>query len=133
MASSDRNPSMPLRKIDLSDSKYHSDGTPGFHEKMTREDNASFLKNLTEAFNKKSGLVTDLGYYVEFINEPPYGYASYIRTETHEDGQRVDKFIYGHSSGKSYASCTTFAVHVHAIIKGELESCACVNCQPADK
>jgi hypothetical protein len=61
MASSDRNPSMPLRKIDLSDSKYHSDGTPGFHEKMTREDNASFLKNLTEAFNKKSSLVTDLG------------------------------------------------------------------------
>jgi hypothetical protein len=71
------------------------------------------------------------GSYVKFINEPPHGYASFIRPETYDDGQRVDKFIYGHPSGNSYASCNSFAEHVLSIIKGELDKCACVNCQPA--
>lgn len=52
---------IPVRKIDLSDTaKYHSDGVPKFRH-MTREDNGMFLKNLTEAFNNNSRLVTDLG------------------------------------------------------------------------
>lgn len=74
---------MPLRKIDLSDSKYHSDGVPKFHVTMTREDNVSFLKNLSEAFNKKSGLVNDLSklFFPSFDFYLPYPFAPECMTD----------------------------------------------------
>ncbi|CAD0089195.1 unnamed protein product [Aureobasidium vineae] len=121
MAKVDPKSSAPISKIDLSDPMYHSDGVPGHQSRdMTREDDASFLDCLSKAFNNTPRL---------FINKPPRDYASFIRPETYDDGQRVDKFIYGHPSGMSYASLTSFAEHVLSIIKGELDNCTCVNCQ----
>lgn len=68
------------------------------------------------------------GYKVEFINEPPRGYGSYIDHEVH--GERV---IYGHPIGNTecYYSYDYFAEHVFSIIKNELDKCACVLCEKA--
>lgn len=53
---------MSVRKIDLSDSIYHSDGVPGHAtQDMAREDDASFLERLTKAFNDTPHLVAAIG------------------------------------------------------------------------
>ncbi|KAI4728015.1 hypothetical protein E4T49_04231 [Aureobasidium sp. EXF-10728] len=130
MAKVDPKSGASIIKIDLSDPKYHSDGVPGHQpEDMTREDDASFLDRLSKAFNNTPRLVAAFDSYVEFVNKPPRGYASFVRPETYDDGQRVDKFVYGHPSGMSFASVTSFAEHVLMIVNDELDKCTCVNCQ----
>ncbi|KEQ73399.1 hypothetical protein M436DRAFT_46937 [Aureobasidium namibiae CBS 147.97] len=116
-----------ISAIPPSTTKYHSDGVPRFRH-MTREDNGMFLKNLTEAFNNNSRFVTELGkcYKVDFINEPPHGYASYITPDVHGD-----KSTYGHpiSNNEYYHSYDYFAEHVFSIIKRDLDNCGCTLCE----
>ncbi|KAI5242232.1 hypothetical protein E4T47_03389 [Aureobasidium subglaciale] len=109
-----------------------SDGDSNFFPKhLAREDNISFLARLSDAFNASPRLVLAVGGRVEFINQPPLGYASFLRPEVYGDGQRVDRFVYGHPSGMSFASLMAFAEHVVMIMKKEVKDCACVNCQGA--
>ncbi|CAD0111951.1 unnamed protein product [Aureobasidium uvarum] len=115
------NDNLPLVSTDLS--IITSDGTGRYPTHMTRPDHQHVLDYLTQIFN-----LSDLGqgvYNISFTGALPQGYAAFSYRSS--SGHALIE-IWGHPSGRPFATLQNFSIHALSIMTSNLVSCRCPLC-----